>query len=228
MSDIHGEYDAFLKMLKKIRFSEADTLYILGDLMDRGKHPIKLLFDVMERPNVICLQGNHDLMALYSLDRLKNNPEKFAPEIKEEICAWQLNGGVTTSDEFNKLNNHDKRRTVIHLGDAMEFYGEIRVGGKDYVLLHAGLRDFSPDKPLSDYRYWEVDIWETPDYERVYYQDKYLVTGHTPTAFIEGNPRSNRIYRKNNHIAIDCGAGMGGRLGCLRLDDDKEFYVECE
>ena len=30
---------------------------------------------------------------------------------------------------------------------------------------------------------------------------------------------------KNNHIAIDCGAVFNFGLGCLRLDDMKEFYV---
>ena len=29
----------------------------------------------------------------------------------------------------------------------------------------------------------------------------------------------------NNSIFIDCGLGRGGRLGCLRLEDGKEFYV---
>ena len=36
MSDIHGEADRFHAMLEKIEFSADDTLYILGDLIDRG------------------------------------------------------------------------------------------------------------------------------------------------------------------------------------------------
>ena len=36
VSDIHGEDDRFHKMLKLIRFSKQDTLYILGDVVDRG------------------------------------------------------------------------------------------------------------------------------------------------------------------------------------------------
>ena len=34
-----------------------------------------------------------------------------------------------------------------------------------------------------------------------------------------------RIYKKNNHIAVDCGAVFGFPLACIRLDDMKEFYV---
>lgn len=37
MSDIHGEADRFHAMLEKIHFSDDDTLYILGDVIDRGR-----------------------------------------------------------------------------------------------------------------------------------------------------------------------------------------------
>ena len=43
---------------------------------------------------------------------------------------------------------------------------------------------------------------------------------------IENNPNPGFIYQANNHIAIDCGCVFGGRLGCIRLEDMKEFYVE--
>ena len=35
-----------------------------------------------------------------------------------------------------------------------------------------------------------------------------------------------KIFMLNGHIALDCGAAYGLPLGCLRLDDMKEFYVE--
>ena len=54
----------------------------------------------------------------------------------------------------------------------------------------------------------------------------YVITGHTPTAFIEGNPRPGYIYRQNNHIAIDCGCYLpGGRLAAICLDTQEEYYV---
>ena len=43
ISDIHGEYDQFMTILEKIHFSDSDTLYVLGDVVDRGEHPIKVL-----------------------------------------------------------------------------------------------------------------------------------------------------------------------------------------
>ena len=43
MSDLHGEYQKYLAMLEKIKFNQEDTLYLLGDLVDRGPEPVKIL-----------------------------------------------------------------------------------------------------------------------------------------------------------------------------------------
>ena len=51
MSDLHGCYDLYIKMLDKINFSDEDTLYILGDVTDRGEDGIKILQDMMKRKN---------------------------------------------------------------------------------------------------------------------------------------------------------------------------------
>ena len=49
---------------------------------------------------------------------------------------------------------------------------------------------------------------------------------HTPTQLIEDNPNPGQIYYNNYNIVIDCGCAFGARLGCLRLDDMKEFYLD--
>lgn len=36
VSDIHGELDKFERMLRLIRFSDADHLYIIGDVIGHG------------------------------------------------------------------------------------------------------------------------------------------------------------------------------------------------
>ena len=35
ISDIHGQYDMFMELLEKIPLKDSDTLYILGDVVDR-------------------------------------------------------------------------------------------------------------------------------------------------------------------------------------------------
>ena len=70
ISDIHGQYDMFMELLEKIPLKDSDTLYILGDVVDRGPHPIKTLQKLKKMPNVICMVGNHELMALRCLKLL--------------------------------------------------------------------------------------------------------------------------------------------------------------
>ncbi len=53
VSDIHGCYKLYQKLLDKIHFSDKDLLYVLGDVIDRGPEPIKVLMDMAQRFNVI-------------------------------------------------------------------------------------------------------------------------------------------------------------------------------
>ena len=70
ISDLHGCYDKYVRMLEKINFNDSDTLYILGDIVDRGSDGIKILLDIYNRKNVIALRGNHDYLAHYLLWQL--------------------------------------------------------------------------------------------------------------------------------------------------------------
>ena len=36
ISDIHGEYERFMELLEEIELKDTDTLYVLGDVLDRG------------------------------------------------------------------------------------------------------------------------------------------------------------------------------------------------
>ena len=60
LSDIHGHLDYFEDILRKIRFNKEDTMYIIGDCIDRGPNPIGLLKRVKELKNVHFLLGNHE------------------------------------------------------------------------------------------------------------------------------------------------------------------------
>ena len=109
---------------------------------------------------------------------------------------------------------------------SFDLYAEVAAGDKTYLLVHAGLGNFSPDRPLDDYDIDEL-VWERPDYGMPYFDDIYTVTGHTPTFTIEENKKPGYIYRANHHIAIDCGACFpGGRLAALCLDTGEEFYSD--
>lgn len=77
---------------------------------------------------------------------------------------------------------------------------------------------------FSDYQLHEL-IWSEMDYNSVYFDDKFLVTGHRPVQLITNGQR-DIILKMNNHIAIDCGCALGaeGRLAVLCLDTMEELH----
>ena len=66
ISDIHGMYTKYIEMMNLIDLQDTDTLYILGDIVDRGLQSMKILQDMMKRPNVFGIFGNHELMAHFT------------------------------------------------------------------------------------------------------------------------------------------------------------------
>lgn len=219
----------FMELLDKIKLKETDILYVLGDVLDRGPHPIKTLRKLMEMPNAICMVGNHELMALECLEFLmKEITDKSLEELNAEtldnLVTWQFNGGQSTIDEFRKLDSESQMDVIDFIKDFL-IYEEIAVNGKNYLLAHAGLGNYSSDKHIEDYSIHEL-IWTRADYDVQYFKNTYVVTGHTPTQTIEDNPHPGYIYQRNNHIAIDCGASYpGGRLAALCLDTGEEYYT---
>ncbi|MCR5591009.1 MAG: metallophosphoesterase [Lachnospiraceae bacterium] len=227
-SDIHGEYDMFLEILEKIDLKDEDTLYILGDVLDRGPKPITALLKIMEMKNAVCIVGNHEVMALKCLGFLLKEItevtlDEFKGEKLEDLLTWMINGCQTTIDEFAKLSLEDKQRVIDFLRE-FEVYEWVTAEDSRYLLVHAGLGGFRPDKDMEEYSLDEL-VWERPDYDTGYFDDIQVITGHTPTQLIDSNPRPGFIYRKNNHIAIDCGSyRTGGRLAAICLETGEEFY----
>lgn len=228
ISDIHGDYEKYIKMLEFINFSDKDVLYVIGDVIDRGNQSIRILQDMMLRDNVIPIIGNHEYMAISCLKFLMNditedNIKNIADDIIQGLLEWQNVGGQTTMDEFHKLEREEQQDIIDYL-EEFSLYETARIHGNEFVLVHAGLSNFSEDKALEDYQLYEM-IFEQPDYNEIYYKNKFLVTGHYPTRAIDNNPKPDYIYKANHHIAIDCGCGYGGQLGAICLDNGKEFYI---
>ena len=57
VSDIHGNLPQFRSILKQIRLQPGDTLYILGDVIDRHPDGIRILRMIMGMPNAKMLLG---------------------------------------------------------------------------------------------------------------------------------------------------------------------------
>ena len=228
MSDIHGEYEKYCRMLEKIALSEEDTLYILGDVVDRGPQPMEILLDMMKRDNIYPIFGNHDFLALDVLKKLdveitEENAESYLDaDVLREFIDWVSDGGKTTLEGYNKLTPEQRRDVLDYISD-FAMYEAAEVGDRVFILVHAGLGNFRLGKKISQYTIKEL-IMDRGDPDRQYFEDDsiYVVTGHTPTLLISGKAE---IYQSHNNICIDCGACMGGRLACICLDTMEEYYV---
>ena len=138
-----------------------------------------------------------------------------------KMTEWVADGGQNTLDSFRTLDDEMKEGIIDYLTD-MTIYEEAEVKGKKYLLVHAGIAGFKKGIDLEDLKP-KAFFSEPLDLTRKYFDDVTIIVGHVPTT--EENGGDGRIFYGNGSIAIDCGEGRGGTIGCLRLDDMKEFYV---
>ena len=104
MSDLHGELDRYNAMLELIQFSADDTLYVLGDVIDRNAHGIEILRDIMRRTNVHLILGNHEQMMLDSF---------WSPNEYDARRLWKQNGGGNTYRTMVYRTSTEERLRIL-------------------------------------------------------------------------------------------------------------------
>lgn len=189
----------------------------------------------MLHPNIYPIVGNHDYFALKYLRWLnseitQSSIKKIDSVFLEVFLEWLNDGGQSTVDEFKQLSPV-KRQDILDYLTEFRLFEEVTVNKNKFVLVHAGIKHFHPNKPMTDYGFNDL-IFTHPNYQTEYFSNAYLVTGHTPTRLIRQSlvsparlPITDTIFRAYHHIAIDCGCAYGGQLAAIRLDDFAEFYV---
>ncbi|MDR7857781.1 metallophosphoesterase family protein [Tissierella sp.] len=228
-SDIHGRLDRLKKLIDEIGLNENDTLYIIGDLVDRGSEPIETIEFVMDHPQIEVIMGNHDEMFLQSL--------KYEDEV--QIERWGRNGCSPTIDGFFN-------RTVEEQDKILDYISELPyfkiIDGK-YLLVHAG---FEPLRLFADMENMSLEealmeqkhrlVWVRDDFIKNKALDNLItIFGHSPRKYIDkcfdrGSLLPYEIWFDdiyNDKIGVDTGnCYENGRMACLRLDDYKVFYIE--
>lgn len=123
---------------------------------------------------------------------------------------------------MQKLPKETQQDILDYLRDC-PLYETVNAGGKDFILVHAGLGNFDPNKQIEDYTTEEL-LWSWPELTDVYYKDKMTVFGHTPT-FSFGDEYEGKIIKTNTWIDIDVGAGFGREPVMLRLENMEEITL---
>ena len=228
LSDIHGNLRRFESIMKQIKLHPDDTLYVLGDVVDRYPDGIKILRRVMKMPNVKMLIGNHEYMMLKAIEHCKDAADEKENTNWKQRRLWYRNGGYVTHEHLKHIRK-EYRTEVFDFIRQLPMNLEVEVNGIKYKLVHA-----SPEENFMT-QYWhsedyesqkEFAVWHRWDETQPVPEGYTLIFGHTPTCYFHHTiPWS--IWKSDEAIGIDCGGGFEyGRLACLRLDDMKEYYSE--
>ena len=230
VSDLHGyPLEKFLALLDKAGFTADDTLYIIGDVIDRnGDGGVELLRHIMAAPNYEFILGNHEDMLLACDFLFKEVTEESLGELTtvhtEALRRYLRNGGGVTIENLRSLYAKDPNAMwdiFAFLRDA-PLYAAATVGERDYLLVHGGLGGFAPNKKLRDYFAHDI-IWERPKLDTEYFDDIITVFGHTPTLYY-GEEYRGKVLKTRTWIDIDTGASIGLEPALLRLEDLRVFY----
>lgn len=233
IADIHGCFDELMALIDKIGLKDEDTLYIIGDAVDRGPKPVEVLRWMMMQPNVLPIIGNHECMMMKALlPGLKevNSDEDIEKTLTIDFLAdvnlWYLsdNGGRITADQFRKLPRYEREELLEYVKE-FTIYEDPVINGQRFVLVHTIDDEIHTLNDLENKDIYDINefLISRPDFEGKWDGDDIFIIGHTPTWFL--GKKDNRIFRNGNLINIDCGSSMGGNLAALCLETMEEFYV---
>ncbi len=222
ISDVHGEYCLFVRLLERIGFSDGDEMFICGDIIDKGDESVRLAKLVSSMPNVHCILGNHEYEFLKLYHASTMNGDDF-----EEI--------LSRLKEFFPNDGHLLDWDLVDWIDALPPYIE----GEDFICIHAGvptdekgyllpMQSVPLEQLLYDRRFKEPSF--------VHKSPKCVFFGHTQTNCICSE---NKIlgYKRDKgaevkdlsdyyKIHLDTGCWSNGVLGCFCADTCKAVYIK--
>ena len=127
-SDAHGHVRALDEALSKISLTSDDTLYVLGDMIDRGPDPVGVIKLVRSLPNAHVLKGNHEQIMLDAI--IGQDPL--------DAETWDINGGWTTREQLNDME-FEAYEELVRWMAALPLYAVVETEERPYLLVHAGI-----------------------------------------------------------------------------------------
>jgi serine/threonine protein phosphatase 1 len=207
--DIHG-YSKTLRALieDKIKPSHTDTVYFLGDYIDRGpdsKGVIDFIIGLQkDKYNIRTLRGNHEdyLLRTYNNENTRHILGiTYKNTLKKE---WFKYGGKATLESFAVNDVHEIPSQYINWMNGLEYHIIL----DDFILVHAGF-NFEIEDPYADQSamMWIKDFKVDP--EKI--GNRKIIHGHVPVSldFISFK-KSKKV---SNFIDLDNGIYMPEKQG---------------
>ncbi len=247
ISDIHGCYDEFLRMLERINFSDSDRMILAGDYIDRGKSSYEMLRWLEHCPDHVCLiRGNHeeefaenvDLMCLLNeKEGLRYDPasnagtavlyasvKRILAESRLSILYFDLYGTIGRLIRQSGVTLNDLCRWAEFIR-RMPYYYELTAGDRACVVAHAG---YAESAEQIGARYSGLERFYLYAREDAFRlggkRHGMVIAGHTPTIikgdFVYNKGRVFRYYDAEKDCVfydIDCGCVFRWREPDARL-----------
>lgn len=155
ISDVHGCFDEFRRLLDLVSPTDQDTVFVMGDVIDRGPKSAEMLMWCVEEapPNFRFLLGNHEDMAGCVVER---DPVGLDLHSGWDVDPWGYNGGFATVEGLLAKTDVMWRIDVLAPWlKALRPYAVTEVLGRPLMLVHAG---FNPNRFVeADGRYFHCD-----------------------------------------------------------------------
>lgn len=196
VGDIQGCYKPLKKLLQKVRFSPAtDTLWCVGDLINRGPHSLDTLRFLrdLDKAAVIVL-GNHDLHFIAI-------NEGCAP-----ACTRDTLHKLLSASDCQELSDWLRTKPLAHF-DCID----TNRGLKNYLMLHAGV---APMWTLQDTLNYAAEV-EFALQDEAYPEFLRHMYGDTPARWYNSLQGLDRLRVITNYLTRIrfCDA-----IGTMRLD----------
>ena len=179
--DIHGHSRTLQALIEdQVKPSRSDTLYFLGDYIDRGpdaKGVIDYIISLRDDDYKIhTLRGNHEdyLLRTYDNETVQRNflGITYQNKLKKE---WFKFGGQATLRSFEVSDVHDIPEKYISWMRELEYFIML----EKFILVHAGI-NFNIEEPFRD-KHSMLWIKEFKvDREKAGYRK--LIHGHVPVS----------------------------------------------
>lgn len=233
-SDLHGlkdRFDAILAFLKK-----EDTLYVLGDVIDRGKDGIAILQEIRKNEQVHLLLGNHEFMMKQNYEAEQGKFDQY--EASTLKSRWKQNHCSATKWTFEHLPEVEQQAILQYLDTLQVAITNLEVNGQVYYLVHGCPQPIKKEGSLTqeDIVAQEEEIesyvWNRIEFPGDFFSDRCVIVGHTPTLYYQ-NEHPYQIWtnkkplKETDFIDIDCGCAANNadtQAALLRLDDRSIFY----
>lgn len=150
VGDLHGMYGTYRDVIGSI--NEEDTLYILGDVIDGGQHGIKILQDIMKRPNVKLFLGDHEwkFMRCYEIMKKYNlSVQEFAIYTRMYDYIKQRDAEVLSEESYThglleiakQIESKGLERKKIQKNELAQISNWIKDGGMTTLKVFTRLSD---------------------------------------------------------------------------------------